>query len=82
MRPEVGMWTFLRRLAQYENGATRKELPLKADRPEERARQRARLSGYAIFSDRKWQITAAGREALSGRSTSVPDGTLRASADC
>ena len=64
MHVDTLMWSFIRRLARYENGATRKELQL-LGRPPERVYTRARKRGYAVYVDGKWHITPEGREAIT-----------------
>jgi hypothetical protein len=64
MRIDTQMWSFIRRLARYENGATRKELQMLGRSPE-RVYTRARMQGYAMYVGGKWHITPAGREAIA-----------------
>jgi hypothetical protein len=64
MHIDTQMWSFIRRLARYENGATRKELQMLGRSPE-RMYTRARKLGYVIYVDGKWHITPAGREAIA-----------------
>jgi hypothetical protein len=64
MHIDSQMWSFIRRLARYEHGATRKELQMLGRSPE-RVYTRARMLGYAIYVDGKWHITSAGREAIA-----------------
>jgi hypothetical protein len=64
MHVDTLMWSFIRRLSRYENGATRKELQLLGRSPE-RVCTRARVRGYVIYVDGKWHITPAGREAIA-----------------
>lgn len=55
---------FLETLVRRGGLATRSELPL-ADRAQDRARQKCRREGLAVFESPHWGITAKGRAALS-----------------